>query len=195
MSAKRPANSVHPKSRPEWREWLKSNHTRESGVWVVTYKKATGLPRPEYEEIVEEALCFGWIDSKPGKLDEKRSMLWCAPRKSGTGWSRPNKARVEKLMAAGAMAPAGLAKVEAARADGSWNALDAVENLEIPADLAAALASFSSAAKNFEAFPRSVKRGILEWIGAAKRPETREKRVGETARLAEDGVRANQWRR
>jgi len=191
---KAPPNSTHPKTRAEWRQWLADNHSRAEGVWLISYKKATGKPRFEYSEAVEEALCFGWIDSKPNKLDDERSMLWFAPRKNGAGWSKPNKERVEKMLTAGLMAPAGLAKVEAAKKDGSWAALDAVEALEIPPDLAKALKASKAAQTNFEAFPRSVKRGILEWILNAKRPETRAKRVEETARLAEKNIRANQWR-
>lgn len=192
--AEAPENSVHPLSRAEWRAWLEANHTRPEGVWLITYKKATGKPRVEYGESVEEALCFGWVDSKANKLDEERSMLWFAPRKGRTGWSRPNKERVERLTAAGLMAPAGQAKIDAARADGSWELLDAVENLEIPPDLAAALDGYPAARANFEAFPRSARRGILEWIVQAKTEATRAKRVAETARLAEEGRRANQWR-
>ncbi len=146
-----------------------------------------------YDEAVEEALCWGWVDSKPRKLDEARSMLYFAPRKGGSGWSRPNKERVERAIATGQMTPAGLAKIEAAKADGTWTMLDAVENLEVPDDLAAEFDAYPSARANWEAFPRSAKRGILEWIIQAKRPETRAKRVEETARLAQDNIRANQW--
>ncbi len=139
-------------------------------------------------------MCFGWIDSKPNKLDDERSMLWFAPRKSKTGWSKLNKERVERLIAQGLMTPAGLAKVEAAKQDGSWNALDAIEALEIPPDLAEALATYSQATRNFDAFPRSAKRGILEWISSAKKPEARAKRIAEAAQLASQNIRANQWR-
>jgi uncharacterized protein YdeI (YjbR/CyaY-like superfamily) len=189
-----PENAVHPLTRAEWRAWLEQNQARKEGVWLVTYKKTTGKPRVEYDESVEEALCFGWIDSKGNKLDEERSLLWFAPRKVGSNWSASNKERVKRLSAAGLMTPAGLAKIEAAKADGTWNALDAVEALEVPSDLETALGSYSAARQNFEAFPRSVKRGILEWIANAKRPETRAKRVEETARLAQEDIRANQWR-
>jgi uncharacterized protein YdeI (YjbR/CyaY-like superfamily) len=186
--------SVQPETRSAWRAWLAAHHGRAEGVWLITYKKAAGKPRIEYGDAVEEALCFGWIDSKPGKLDEERTKLWFAPRKTGSGWSRPNKERIERLFAAGQMQPAGIAKIEAAKADGSWLALDAVEDLVIDPDLAAALRSYPQAAQNFEAFPRSAKRGILEWIALAKRPETRAARVAETARLAQDNQRANQWK-
>jgi uncharacterized protein YdeI (YjbR/CyaY-like superfamily) len=189
-----PPNSVHPTTRAEWRAWLEQQHTRTEGVWLITYKKATGKPRVEYEHAVEEALCFGWIDSKANKLDEQRSMLWMSPRKRGTGWSRPNKERVARLQAAGLMTPAGQAKIDAALQDGSWAALDAVEALEIPPELEAALAAYASAAEHFDAFPRSAKRAILEWIASAKTAATRAKRIAETARLAEENKRANQWR-
>lgn len=188
-----PENSVHPDSRAEWRAWLERHHTRTDGVWLITWKKATGRPRVEYDEAVEEALCFGWIDSKPGKLDGERSMLWFAPRKPKTGWSKPNKERVEKLLKAGLIAPAGLAKINAAKDDGSWNALDAVEALEIPPDLDQAFAENPLARDYWEAFPRSAKRGILEWIANARKPETRAKRIEETVRLAAENRRANQW--
>ncbi len=189
-----PSNSVHPKSRAEWRKWLEANQARKEGIWLISYKKDTGKPRFDYDESVEEALCFGWVDSKPAKLDEERSMLWFAPRKAKTNWSKLNKDRVEKMIKAGLMAPAGLAKVEAAKKDGSWNALDGVEALEIPPDLANAFSKNKTAKEYFEAFPRSVKRGILEWILNAKRPETRAKRIEETVSLAEKNIRANQWR-
>jgi uncharacterized protein YdeI (YjbR/CyaY-like superfamily) len=186
---------VQVESRQQWRTWLEQNHTRKDGIWLVTFKKHCGDRYLSNDDIVEEALCFGWIDSLPRKLDDDRTMLWLAPRQPGSNWSKVNKDRIEKMIATGLMAPAGLEKIEAARQDGSWNALDAIEALEIPPDLAAAFAELDAAQENFEAFPRSAKRGILEWIANAKRPETRAKRVQETARLAQDNIRANQWRR
>jgi uncharacterized protein YdeI (YjbR/CyaY-like superfamily) len=110
-----PANSVHPKTRAVWRRWLQAHHTQTEAVWLITFKKATGKPRVEYAEAVEEALCFGWIDSTARVLDEARSMQRFSPRRPGSGWSRINRGRVEQLIAAGQMAPAGLAKVEAAK--------------------------------------------------------------------------------
>jgi uncharacterized protein YdeI (YjbR/CyaY-like superfamily) len=187
-------DSVQPKTRAAWRAWLAKHHERAEGVWLITYKKAASKSRLEYDEAVEEALCYGWVDSKPGKVDDERTKLWFAPRKAGSGWSRPNKERIERLMASGLMHSAGLAKIEAAKKDGSWASLDAVENLVIDPDLAVALAAYPKAAQNFDAFPRSAKRGILEWIALAKRAETRAARIAETARLAQDNVRANQWK-
>lgn len=194
MSINSPINSVHPKSRAEWRKWLEENHTRNEGVWLIMYKKGTGKPRVDYAEAVEEALCFGWIDSKGNKLDDERSMLWMAPRKPKTGWSKLNKERIEKLIKSGLMTSAGLAKINAAKKDGTWNALDAIEALEIPPDLAKAFSKNKTAREYFDAFPRSVKRGILEWIASAKKPETRANRIEETVTKAEKNIRANQWR-
>jgi uncharacterized protein YdeI (YjbR/CyaY-like superfamily) len=188
-----PEPSVHPLTRSEWRQWLKANHAKATGVWLVSYKKATGKSRLDYGEAVEEALCFGWVDSKPNKLDAERSLLWFAPRKPKTGWSRPNKIRVEQLTKAGLMQKAGLQKIEHAKLDGSWSKLDAVEDLTIPQDLIDTFARYPSSAMNFEAFPRSAKRGILEWILNAKTAPTRTKRLEETARLAAVNQRANQW--
>lgn len=186
---------VQVESRAELRQWLAENHERSEGVWLITFKKNVGDKYVSWDDIVEEVICFGWIDSLPRKLDQERSMLWIAPRKAGSNWSGRNKAVVARLETAGLLAPAGLAKIEAAQADGSWNALDGVENMDVPPDLTEALAQYTDAAANFEAFPRSVKRGILEWILNAKRPQTRQKRIEETARLAQDNIRANQWPR
>jgi uncharacterized protein YdeI (YjbR/CyaY-like superfamily) len=187
-----PPNSVQPETLADWRAWLVANHVHKEGVWLITYKKSSGKPRIDYEEAVEEALCFGWIDSKGNKLDEERTMLWFAPRRPNTGWSALNKRRVEKLITEGRMAAPGLAKIEAAKADGSWWALDAVEALEIPPDLAAALQANPDAERYFDAFPRSAKRAILVWITSAKRAETRAKRLAETVRLAAQNLRSNQ---
>jgi len=186
---------VEVESRAAWRRWLSANHARAQGIWLVTYKK-TADPRRylSYDDIVDEALCFGWVDSLPRSLDAERSMRLVAPRKPKSGWSRVNKARVERLMADGKMTPAGLRAIERAKADGSWAKLDAVEALVVPRDLAAALGQNAKARAFFDEFPRSSKRIILEWIAGARTPETRAKRVEETARLAAKNQRANHWR-
>lgn len=182
---------VHPKSRKGWRLWLSRNHARSSGVWLATYKKETGKPRVDYDDAVEEALAFGWIDSKSNRLDDERSLLWMCPRKPSSGWSKPNKERVERLEREGLMTEAGRAVIEAAKRDGSWSMLDAVEALEEPEDLARALAANPAARAHYDAFPPSSRKIILTWIATAKREETRRKRVEETVRLAEENVRAN----
>jgi len=183
---------VEVESRGEWRAWLEAHHARAPGVWVVTYKKAEGSRHVPYGDVVEEALCFGWVDSRGQRLDEARWMLLLTPRRPGSGWSRPNKQRIERLRAAGLMAPAGLAAVAAAEADGSWTALDAIEDLVEPDDLRAALDADADARREWDGFPRSAKRAILEWVLSAKRPETRARRVAETAEQAAQGLRANQ---
>lgn len=181
-------------SRSEWRAWLESNHQAGTGVWAVTFRKGSGGPIVGYDELVEEALCFGWVDSVGGKVDERRTMLRFSPRKAGSGWSRPNKERVERLEREGLIEPAGATVIEAAKADGSWTVLDDVWDLVIPDDLAEAFDQHPGSAEEWEAFPRSAKRGILEWIVQAKRPATRAKRIEETASKAAKGERANEWR-
>jgi uncharacterized protein YdeI (YjbR/CyaY-like superfamily) len=188
-----PPDAVQPADRDAWRAWLAAHHGRDTGVWLVTCKATSGKPRIPYDHAVEEALCFGWVDSRPRALDAERTMLWFAPRKPRSGWSAPNKRRIERMLAAGRMHPAGLAKIEAAKADGSWEALDAVEALVVPDDLAAAFAAHPPAADRWAAFPRSVKRGILEWIVSARRADTRARRVHETATKAQRNERAAQW--
>lgn len=177
-----------------WRTWLANNHTRTRSVWLVTWKASQGKAHVPMSELVDEALCWGWIDSLPRALDDRRSMRRLSPRRPGSAWSRVNKARVEALIAAGRMQPAGYAVIEQAKADGSWAALDVVEALTVPADLLQQLASHPPARANFDKFPRSTKRAILEWIANAKRPETRLARIVETAEMAARNLRANQAR-
>jgi len=189
------ATRIQIESRADLRHWLLKNHDRSESIWLVTYKKHVGSRHVSYAAIVEEALCFGWIDSLPRALDDERTMLLLSPRKPTSAWSALNKSRVDRLTADGLMHVAGLAAVEAAKLSGRWQALDAVDRLVVPADLEKALAARKGASAQFEAFPRSVKRGILEWIANARRPETRAKRVAETADKAARGERANQWKR
>lgn len=195
MGAHDDGERFHAETRGQWRAWLAANHRRADGVWLVTWKKHTGRPAPTYGEGVEEALCYGWVDSLGRRLDDDRTMLWYAPRKRRSGWSRPNKERFERLEAAGLMTAAGRAVIDAAKADGSWTLLDDVEDLIVPVDLAAAFAGHPGSREQWDAFPPSARRGILEWIVQAKRAETRVRRVEETAALAARGERANQWRR
>lgn len=183
---------VHPETAEEWRSWLARNHTRGTGVWFVSWKRHTGRPQVPYDAAVTEALAFGWIDSKAVKLDAERSMLWYSPRRPTSGWSRPNKVRVARLLADGRMTPAGQRLVDLAQENGAWSLLDDVEDLIVPADLMQAMASVPGAIEHWESFPRSAKRGILEWIVQAKRPQTRANRVRETAVRAGRGERANQ---
>ncbi|HLO35839.1 MAG TPA: YdeI/OmpD-associated family protein [Candidatus Deferrimicrobium sp.] len=190
MGALDTAPHVHPEDRAAWRRWLEANHATASGVWFVDWRRSSGRARLGYEAAIEEALCFGWVDAQGARLDEQRSKLYFAPRKPRSPWARTNKARVERLLQDGRMAPAGLAAVERAKADGSWAILDSVDRLEVPADLAAALAERPPARANFDAFPPSVRHGLLGWIALARRAETRERRVVTTAAAAERNERS-----
>jgi uncharacterized protein YdeI (YjbR/CyaY-like superfamily) len=180
--------------RAEWRAWLKRHHATSTGVWVVYGKKTASFPSPTYLELVLEALCFGWIDSKPGRVDDERTRLYFCPRKPASVWAATNKGRVEQLTAEGLMTPSGQAVIDRAKADGSWSALDSSDSLAVPPDLAAAFDSYPGSCAIWDAFPDGVRKQHIYWVEDAKRPETRAKRVDEVARLAQQGIRANQWK-
>jgi uncharacterized protein YdeI (YjbR/CyaY-like superfamily) len=183
---------VYVADRDALRAWLSEHHGDEHGVWIV-YDKGQGRSL-RYDDIVDEAVCFGLIDSLPRSLSDEQAMLRVAPRRPKSSWSKRNKERVERLLAQGLMQPSGLIAVEAAKRNGAWSAIDAVEELREPDDLAAALDATPRAREFWDAFPRSTKRAILEWIEAAKRPQTRAARIRTTADEASANRRANQWR-
>ena len=174
------------KTRNAWRAWLARNHDKQKGIWLAYYKKAAGKKSVTYEEALQEALCFGWIDSTVGTLDAERYKQRYTPRNDKSVWSSSNKARVEKLIAEGRMAPPGLAKVEAAKRNGSWDSLNDIERIgrsaEIPADLLEALGRDGRARQIFEKRPPSEKKLWAYWVLSAKRPETRARRVAETVK-------------
>jgi uncharacterized protein YdeI (YjbR/CyaY-like superfamily) len=179
--------TLYVPTREEWRAWLEANHTTHPGIWFTFYKKHTGQPSVSYNDAVEEALCFGWIDNIQKKLDEDRYVLKFSPRRKGSVWSRPNKDRVIRLMDAGKMMQAGL--------DALGNALNEPDPEprpqanEIPPELAEALAKNPAAQEHFDQFPPSYKRLSMGWILAAKRPETRQKRIQEVVDLAAQNKR------
>ncbi|OSZ79952.1 hypothetical protein CAP36_01415 [Chitinophagaceae bacterium IBVUCB2] len=180
--------TTHPKSRSEWRQWLKKNHSTSPGVWFTYFKKETGKPRVSYDEAVEEALCFGWIDSLPRKLDNERSMLKFTPRKPKSVWSKLNKTRIEKLIENKRMMAAGFASIELAKQNGSWDSLTASDNAaannQLPDDLNILFAKNKKAKENFQQFSLSVRKQFLSWIDSAKRPETRTTRLKQTVLMA-----------
>ncbi len=186
MSALDDAPHVHADDRETWRAWLQEHHATANGAWLVTWRLRSGRQGLDYEAAVEEALCFGWVDSTAGSFDDDRGKLYFARRKANSGWAATNKARVARLIAGGRMAPAGLAAIERARANGSWEILDSVERLEVPADLASALAANPAALANFAAFPASTRKQLLGWVAFARRPETRTSRI---ARITEAAAR------
>ena len=184
------ACKVEVKTRQELRSWLQNNYAQTKGVWLITYKKKSEYYLP-YQNIVKECLCFGWIDSLPRKLDDNRTMLYISPRKKGSNWSKVNKKYVAQLEKDALMHPAGLEKIERAKKDGSWSFLDDVEALILPPDLQLAFTNNPVAFNNWNNFPRSVKRGILEWIKNAKKPATRTRRIEDTVSKAKKNIRAN----
>ena len=195
METKDGVRTFHAESRQAWREWLQSNHDGEKSVWLIIYKKASKVPTVFYDEAVDEAMCFGWVDSKVNKRDELSYFQYFARRNPKSNWSRVNKEKIARLLEEGRMAKPGLKMVELAKETGTWTALDEVENLIIPPDMMEEFEKYAHARENWEAFPRSVKRSILEWIFNAKRPPTRAKRIAETVSMAEENLRANQYER
>ncbi len=171
-----------PRSRADWRRWLASNPDRDDGLWVVYRKKSSDVDGPVYEDLVEEALCFGWIDSQVRRVDDDRVMQWFSPRRAGGLWSALNKERIERLVGAGLMTERGQSVIDAAKADGSWSQVDDVEALVIPGDLEDALAAAPDAQHAFDALSDSAKKRFLWWIHSAKRPPTRARRIDETIR-------------
>ncbi len=178
-------------TRGEWSGWLEGNHGESGGVWLVSWKKATGKPFVPFMDAVDEALCFGWVDSKINKLDEERAMRLFTPRNPKSPWSRINKGKVARLEDEGRMTASGMRLVEAAKADGSWNIYDEIEDQVIPPDLASALSADGAAGDYFSNFPDSSKKNILWWIKSARRPETRATRIAKTVAMAAENRMAN----
>ncbi len=186
--------TFHAQDGVAWRQWLEENHAQVASVWLIIYRKGSDTPSVYYDEAVDEALCFGWIDSKPNKRDDESYYQFFSRRNPKSNWSRVNKNKVTKLIAENRMAPAGLKMVETAQQSGTWTALDEVENLMVPTDLQAAFDQDEAALNYWNDFPPSSQRGILEWIFSAKKPETRQKRIDETVSMAAQGLRANHYR-
>ena len=182
--------SVHPETLEQWRGWLREHHARDSGVWVVQWKKHTGRPALGYEEQVVEALAWGWIDSTAGTVDADRVRMWFSPGRPTSGWARPNKARVERLLAEGRMQPAGQRAVDLAHENGSWTLLDDVEALVVPDDLATALAARPGAREHWDGFAPSARKQMLGRLVTAKKAQTRARRVEQIADAAGRGERA-----
>lgn len=193
MEKKDGIKTFHAKTRKDWRKWLEKNYESEKAAWLIIYHKTSKTPSIYYDEAVEEALCFGWIDSKANKRDDESSYLYFTQRKPKSNWSKANRERVEKLTRLGLMKSSGQKLIDLAKQTGTWEALVDVQNSVIPDDLQKLFDKSKTAFKNFQAFPPSTKRGILEWILNAKRPETRQKRLKETVELAKKNIRANQY--
>jgi uncharacterized protein YdeI (YjbR/CyaY-like superfamily) len=191
MEMKSGVKIFYAKTQKEWRKWLEKNHRSEKAVWLIFYKKGSGKQSTNYAEALEEALCFGWIDSKANKKDDESYYQYFAKRKPESNWSKVNKEKVARLIEKGLMTSAGFVSIEIAKRNGTWTALDEVEELIIPPDLQLLFDKNIAAFENWKNFSRYIKRGILEWILNAKRSETRQKRIAETVELAEKNIKAN----
>jgi uncharacterized protein YdeI (YjbR/CyaY-like superfamily) len=182
----------YAKNRAGWRHWLEKNHKTETSVWLVFDK---GKNRElSWEDIVQEALCFGWIDSKPGKVSDTQSKIYISKRNPKSAWSKINKAHVEKMQKTGLMTSAGQQIIDEAKKNGAWDALNNSDNLLMPLEMSELFAKHPVAKKNYLSFSPSSQRIILEWIYAAKKDETKQKRIQQTVELAEKNLKANHYR-
>ncbi|WP_073371451.1 YdeI/OmpD-associated family protein [Flavobacterium fluvii] len=165
------------KNAKEWRKWLHENHNKSTGICLIFYKVGSELESMRWEEAVQVAICYGWIDSTVKKMDDERRKQVFSPRKDKSVWSKLNKTYIEKLIAENLMHESGLAKIEIAKQNGSWNSLDAVEDLIIPEDLFKAFEQNQIAFENYQNFSPSYRKGYLYWLNQAKRTETRNNRI------------------
>lgn len=180
----------HAETRAQWRAWLEANHDAVPGVWLCSWRAATGRPTCPYPEVVEEAICHGWIDSTVNILDADRSLQLLTPRKPKSTWTRLNRRRAAAMEAAGLMTEAGRQAIERAKKNGWWTILDPVEDLIEPADLAAALDEDGEARTRWDAFPPSARKAMLWWVISAARDDTRARRIATIVEKAARGERA-----
>jgi uncharacterized protein YdeI (YjbR/CyaY-like superfamily) len=185
--------SFCPTDQQDWRKWLAINHEQKDAVWLIIYKKNSPTPNLTWSEAVDEALCFGWIDSVKKTVDNERYKQYFSKRKAKSNWSKINKAKIDKLSQLGLIAEAGIKSIEIAKKNGSWTILDAVENLEIPLDLDQKLAQTPEAKDYFLSLSKSVQKQVLYWIISAKRPETRQKRIDEIVIAAANREKPTQF--
>jgi uncharacterized protein YdeI (YjbR/CyaY-like superfamily) len=184
---------LYDMDRAKWRRWLEKNHEQTASVWLVLAKKGARRKGVSYEEAVQEALCFGWIDSSPNRLDDERFKIHMSPRKPNSTWARSNKERVRRLIEQGLMAPAGMEKIEAAKRNGSWDIIEEVDALQVPEELEKALLSYPPAKANFESFIPSYRKQAIYWVLSAKRPETKARRAETISQAAAKNEKVNQY--
>ena len=173
-----------PNNKQDWRNWLELNHLNKEAVWLIFYKKKSPNYNLSWSESVDEALCFGWIDSVKKTIDAEKYKQYFSKRKAKSNWSKVNKDKVRSLIDQGHMQAAGYTSIEVAKENGSWTILDAVEDLVIPEDLKEALTMYNGATEYFENLSKSAKKILLYWLVSAKRKTTREKRISEVAQNA-----------
>jgi len=187
-------DSVCPSSQQEWRSWLEDNHATKKSVWLIYYKKKAGMPTISWSQAVDEALCFGWIDSIGKPVDENRYMQFFCQRKPKSAWSKINKEKVARLSAAGLISAAGLKAIETAIENKSWDALNEVEYLEMPKDLEKAFGRQLRAKRYFNGLSKSARKAILRWVLFAKKADTRTARTIEVVKFCKDGAIPKQLR-
>lgn len=175
--------TFYPANAQEWRQWLQENHDKKQNVWLVYYKKKSGIPTINHSEAVDEALCYGWIDSVRRSAGGDSFIQFFGKRKAVSTWSKVNKAKIDRLIADGLMMPAGYESIETAKQNGSWTILDEVEELVIPPGLEDAFSARQGAKDFFLSLSKSVQKNILQHIALAKREETRQKRIVKIAEL------------
>ena len=180
----------HAETRAQWRAWLEMNHAAAPGVWLCSWRAASGKPTCAYPEVVEEAICFGWIDSTVNVLDVDRALQLLTPRKPRSTWTRLNRQRAADMEAAGLMADAGRHAIEVARANGWWTIYDPVEDLVEPDDLAIALDANADARIAWDRFPPSARKAMLWWVISAAKDDTRAQRIATIVAKAATGERA-----
>lgn len=191
MEKKNNNPEFYAKTGKDWRKWLEKNCRSEKSVSLIIYHKKSDIPSVHYDESIEEAICFGWIDCKGSKRDAESFHLLFMPRKPRSNWSKPNRGRAEKMIKKGSMTPIGQAYIDQAKSAGTWDAMADAENSVIPDDLQQLFDRNQTALQYFQAFAPSSKRLILAWILSAKKPETRELRIMKTVALAEKNIKAN----
>jgi uncharacterized protein YdeI (YjbR/CyaY-like superfamily) len=193
MSQKEKTESFYPTNKKEWRKWLQKNHLSKQSVWLESYKKESGIPSISWSDAVDEALCFGWIDSKKISIDKVKSHQFFSKRKAKSTWSKINKAKVEKLITKKKMTPSGLECIKIAKENGSWEILDSVEELIIPNDLEKEFKTKNGSKTFFLSLSKSVRKAMLQWLVLAVRPETRQKRITELVELAAQQKKPKQF--
>ncbi len=178
------------KNAHEWRDWLHENHHSSKGVHLIFYRVGNEKESMRWEDAVQVAICYGWIDSTVRKIDDEKRKQMFTPRKDKSVWSKLNKSYIEKLTVSNLMHESGLKKVETAKSNGSWESLDAVESLEIPKDLQSAFAKNKTALNNYHSFSPSYRKSYLYWLNQAKRQETRNIRINEIIKLCEQNLKS-----
>ncbi|WP_293873402.1 YdeI/OmpD-associated family protein [Flavobacterium sp.] len=178
------------KNAQEWTEWLHENHLISTGVYLIFYRVDSSFESMRWEEAVQVAICFGWIDSTVKKLDDERRRQMFSPRKDKSVWSKLNKTYIQKLISDNLMHQSGFKKIETAKLNGSWESLDAVENLEIPLDLEVAFFNNKTAFTNYNSFSPSYRKNYLYWLNQAKRQQTRQDRIVEIINLCEQNIKS-----